>query len=119
MTLDGVVRAGLSRIQGLSSFPMRVFLLKLDIEGMEPAVLRSLSASDTRVKFVTFEYASNVWLEGLEGVVADLFAIGYFCFLITPERLFPVSGPFWDKVYELPMWSNLLCGLEDDPDLAA
>jgi len=42
----------------------------------------------------------------------DLYAAGYFCFLITSEQLFPVSGPFWSNIYELPMWSNFFCGQE-------
>eukprot|EP00971_Amphidinium_carterae_P268847 5333650-Amphidinium_carterae.1 len=46
-----------------------IFLLKLDIEGMEPDVLRSIASPDakTTVKFVTFEYAGNAWREKLEG----------------------------------------------------
>ncbi|CAE8642156.1 unnamed protein product, partial [Polarella glacialis] len=92
----------------------------LDIEGMEPAVLRFLSRpTSPEVKFVSFEYAGNVWREPLSGVVKDLYAAGYFCFLMTQERLFPVSGPFWDDIYELPMWSNLFCGRDGDPDLEA
>ncbi|CAE8646124.1 unnamed protein product [Polarella glacialis] len=87
---------------------------------MEPAVLRFLSRpTSPEVKFVSFEYAGNVWREPLSGVVKDLYAAGYFCFLMTQERLFPVSGPFWDDIYELPMWSNLFCGRDGDPDLEA
>lgn len=117
MTLDEVVAAARASIAGVGGAD--VFLLKLDIEGMEPQVLRSVARAQAKVQFITFEYASNVWQQSLAGVIADLFADGYFCFLITPERLFPVSGAFWDMAYELPMWSNVFCGLEDDPDLAA
>lgn len=117
MTVDEVVDAAQKAFPDLDLQESGVFLLKLDIEGMEPAVLRSLRTSRVRVKFVSFEYASDVWREGLQSVVADLYAFGYFCFLITGERLFPVSGPFWDGSYELPMWSNLFCAKEDDPDL--
>jgi len=97
-----------------------IFLLKLDIEGLEPTVLRSIVRDGApHVKFVTFEYASNVWQEPVSAVLQDLFVGGYFCFLITADRLFSVSGPFWDVVYELPMWSNFICGQESDPDLQA
>eukprot|EP00435_Cladocopium_sp_Y103_P047275 s1781_g13.t2 len=94
----------------------RIFLLKLDIEGLEPAVLRSLGQGPP-VKFVSFEYAANVWKDRLSSVLQDLYAAGYFCFLITSEQLFPVSGPFWSNIYELPMWSNFFCGQEGDSDL--
>ncbi|CAK9076715.1 Ubiquitin-like domain-containing protein [Durusdinium trenchii] len=110
----------LSRAQ--SAFPLlkgadRIFLLKLDIEGLEPLVLRSLTSAP--VKFVSFEYAANVWKEPLAPVVEDLHRAGYFCFLITSEHLFPVSGPFWSNIFELPMWSNFICGKEGDRDLEA
>ncbi|CAE8644957.1 unnamed protein product, partial [Polarella glacialis] len=115
-----VVNAAEKAFQGLGASSRRIFLLKLDIEGMEPAVLRFLSRpTSPEVKFVSFEYAGNVWREPLSGVVKDLYAAGYFCFLMTQERLFPVSGPFWDDIYELPMWSNLFCGRDGDPDLEA
>eukprot|EP00928_Gymnodinium_smaydae_P042894 TRINITY_DN28844_c0_g2_i1.p1 TRINITY_DN28844_c0_g2~~TRINITY_DN28844_c0_g2_i1.p1 ORF type:complete len:551 (+),score=115.80 TRINITY_DN28844_c0_g2_i1:165-1655(+) len=120
VTLDEVVASAKEAIPGLpEAATLDIFLLKLDIEGMEPAVLRSIASSNVRVKFVTFEYAGNVWIEPLSGVVRDLSEIGYFCFIIAQERLFPVSYPFWDMAYELPIWSNLVCGLEEDDDLAA
>mmetsp|Transcript_44807 Transcript_44807/g.135820 ORF Transcript_44807/g.135820 Transcript_44807/m.135820 type:complete len:255 (+) Transcript_44807:375-1139(+) len=119
VTLGDVVEAAREAFPGLDVAAAGVFLLKLDVEGMEPALLRSLSQARVPVKFVTFEYASNVWPERLGGVVGELFAAGYFCFLITAERLFPISGPFWDAVYELPVWSNAICGREADQDLEA
>lgn len=119
MTLDDVVAEAGRKLRWPRATLPGVFLLKLDIEGMEPAVLRSIRGSRSSVKFVTFEYAGNVWRESLASVVADLHGAGYFCFLIMPERLLPVSGPFWDPIYELPMWSNLFCGVEGDPDLAS
>mmetsp|Transcript_47016 Transcript_47016/g.130995 ORF Transcript_47016/g.130995 Transcript_47016/m.130995 type:complete len:497 (-) Transcript_47016:28-1518(-) len=119
MTLSEVVGAARDAFPSLGVDSFGIFLLKLDIEGLEPWVLRSIAKSGTLVKFVTFEFANNVWQEPLADVVKDLFDIGYFCFVITAERLFPVSGPFWDPIYEVPMWSNLVCGLEVDPDLRA
>ncbi|CAE7767398.1 unnamed protein product, partial [Symbiodinium pilosum] len=94
-----------------------IYLLKLDIEGLEPAVLRSVASGHPAVKFVSFEYASNVWKEKLSQVIEDLFRAQYFCFLITSEELFPVSGPFWSNAFEIPMWSNFFCGRNGDPDL--
>jgi len=115
MTLQQVVEAA------RQAFPVpgsdEIFLLKLDIEGLEPEVLRSLKPGGPKVKFVSFEYASNVWKEGLPPVLQDLHAAGYFCFLITSQHLFPVSGVFWSNIYELPMWSNFFCGKEGDRDL--
>ncbi|CAJ1420929.1 unnamed protein product [Effrenium voratum] len=117
ITLAEAVRQAQAAFPG---FPRndRIFLLKLDIEGLEPEVLRSLGHDTSpKVKFLSFEYASNVWKESLDGVIADLHRIGYFCFLITSNHLFPVSGPFWSNVYEVPMWSNFFCGKEGDRDL--
>lgn len=119
ITLDDVMVAAEDAFPGLGLAERGIFLLKLDIEGLEPAVLRSLRLSKSAVKFVTFEYAANVWQENLGIVVADLFRNGLFCFVMTAERLYPVSGPFWDTIYELPMWSNFVCGHESDPDLEA
>ncbi|CAK0876663.1 unnamed protein product, partial [Prorocentrum cordatum] len=120
ITLEEVLRAAGEAFPDMgAAATSSIFLLKLDIEGMEPAVLRSLSRLQVPAKFVSFEYAANVWQERLGPVVAGLHASGYFCFLVTNERLFPISGPFWDAVYELPMWSNVLCGQEGDADLDA
>jgi len=119
VTLNDVVRSAEQAYPGLGFRDRGIFMLKLDIEGMEPAVLRSIAEMPVPVKFVSFEYASNVWREKLGSVVKDLFVVGFFCFLVTSERLFPVSGVFWDALYELPMWSNLFCGHEDDSDLDA
>jgi len=119
VALNDVVDAASDAFPSLDVAALGIFLLKLDIEGLEPAVLRSLADTRAAVKFVTFEYAGNVWREGLAGVVGHLSRMGYFCFLITAERLFPVSPPFWDAAYERPVWSNFICGKELDPDLAA
>jgi len=117
VTLKDVVQASREAFPQLDVDAAGIFLLKLDIEGLEPAVLRTVAQLGVPVKFVTFEYADNVWQERLGGIVNELFAAGYFCFVITAERLFPISGPFWDPVYEVPMWSNVVCGEEDDIDL--
>lgn len=115
ITLAEVVQAAQKAFPDLAGND-KIFLLKLDIEGLEPAVLRSLGQGPP-VKFVSFEYAGNVWKDRLSPVLQDLYAAGYFCFLITSEQLFPVSGPFWSNIYELPMWSNFFCGQEGDSDL--
>mmetsp|Transcript_67402 Transcript_67402/g.158003 ORF Transcript_67402/g.158003 Transcript_67402/m.158003 type:complete len:450 (+) Transcript_67402:61-1410(+) len=117
ITLSRVVAAAKAAFPGLGRDADKVYLLKLDIEGSEPAVLRSLAAGDPPVKFVSFEYASNVWKDKLSHVIEDLFRSKYFCFLITSEHLFPVSGPFWSDAFEIPMWSNFFCGRDGDPDL--
>eukprot|EP00929_Paragymnodinium_shiwhaense_P092298 TRINITY_DN52171_c0_g1_i1.p1 TRINITY_DN52171_c0_g1~~TRINITY_DN52171_c0_g1_i1.p1 ORF type:complete len:485 (+),score=91.84 TRINITY_DN52171_c0_g1_i1:114-1568(+) len=118
ITLNDAIQRGLDAFPGADS-KQGVFMLKLDVEGMEPTVLRSLAKREVPVKFVSFEYAGDVWQESLRGVVKDLYAIGYFCFLVGEEQLYPVSGPFWDVVYEVPVWSNLFCAEEEDPDLEA
>ncbi|CAE7938570.1 unnamed protein product, partial [Symbiodinium necroappetens] len=117
ITLSRVVAEAKAAFPGLGRDADKIYLLKLDIEGSEPAVLRSLAAGDPPVKFVSFEYASNVWKDKLPHVIEDLFRAKYFCFLITSEHLFPVSGPFWSNAFEIPMWSNFFCGRDGDPDL--
>lgn len=121
LTIADVVEEGLKQIQGIESLATSklVFLLKLDIEGMEPAVLRSLIGSSVRIKFIIFEYSTAVWRENLEDVISDLQKGGFFCFLITPDKLVPVSPPFWHFVYKIPVWSNAFCGHAEDPDLAS
>mmetsp|Transcript_15761 Transcript_15761/g.42978 ORF Transcript_15761/g.42978 Transcript_15761/m.42978 type:complete len:459 (-) Transcript_15761:323-1699(-) len=114
ITLDDVISAAHKVFPALRISEKGVFLLKIDIEGLEPAVLRSLVDVHAPVRFVVFEFAGNVWREPLSDIVSQLYVIGYFCFFITAEQLFPVSGPFWDTVYEVPVWSNFFCGHEDD-----
>ena len=97
----------------------QVFLLKLDIEGEEPSVLASIGEEllQGTIKFITFEFISD-WKspEGLGKVLSDLWKIRFFCFLILPEQLVPVSGPYWNPLAQ-KHWTNFLCGLIDDSDL--
>jgi FkbM family methyltransferase len=96
-----------------------VFLLKLDIEGQEPFVIRSMYEEilEKSVKFLTFEYIT-AWRTpgGLEEIIVDLWNSKFFCFLILPNQLVPVSGPYWNPLVQ-KHWTNFFCGSIDDPDL--
>lgn len=96
-----------------------VFLLKLDIEGYEPLVLRQSRQilAKKLVKFIVFEYSENAWHETLQPIIDFLNSVGYFCFLITRSELFPISFEFWTDDYLNPVWSNVFCGVVGDPDL--
>jgi len=95
-----------------------IFLLKLDIEGAEAKVLLKSAPllRERGVKFVVFEYSEDTWHSSLAETVNFMWGVGYFCFLMTPDDLFPMSGFFWDRMYILPQWSNVFCGITRDPD---
>ncbi|KAF4676528.1 hypothetical protein FOL47_005964 [Perkinsus chesapeaki] len=99
-----------------------IFLVKLDIEGQEPRVLqasRFILMTPGRVKFVVFEYSRNTWRVDISETISFMWSVGYMCFLITESMLWPVGGPYWNDVYQSPIWSNILCGRLTDPDLVA
>ncbi|CAD7973178.1 unnamed protein product [Amoebophrya sp. A25] len=103
------------------SFPQErpVFMLKLDIEGYEPRVIRQSRSlfEQKQIKFLVLEYSQNAWAEGLKRTIKFLDSVGYFCFLITRMELFPISFDFWSGDYENPIWSNVFCGIVGDSDL--
>ena len=95
-------------------------MLKLDIEGFEAQVVYSLGwlLKSRRIQFLVFEYAKNRWRDQvLEHVIQYFYSVGYMCFLLTREQLWPVGGPFWVQGYVNIVWSNFLCGVLDDPVL--
>ncbi|KAF4716370.1 hypothetical protein FOZ62_022783 [Perkinsus olseni] len=116
LTLDSIYRNEVSaRVPNAE-----VFLIKLDIEGQEPRVLqaaRFMLITPGRVKFVVFEYSRNTWRTSIGDTISFMWSVGYMCFLITEPTLWPIGGPYWNDVYQSPIWSNILCGRLTDPDL--
>jgi FkbM family methyltransferase len=107
VTLDELVAA-----EGLGE----VDLIKVDVEGLEGAVLaggRELLARDRPA--LIFEYSREHWDETgytLPGVLADLRRLGYHTFLnVGPDGLLPISsGP--------PVFDNVLALARDAPVLS-
>lgn len=106
-----------------SRFSDSIFLLKMDCEGFDPLALEGAQPlfAKRKVKFILFEY-NKVWTAVtpgilLETVLEKLHKSGYECFFLTPKHLLPISGKFWHKSYEIRQWSNVFCGLSEDPDL--
>ena len=99
----------------------QIFFVKLDIEGMEPDVIYSAGhlLSSSTIRFLMFEYAANAWSGRvtLTGIIKFLWSVGFMCFLVTEERLWPIGGPFWSDIYERVIWANYLCGHAKDPHL--
>uniref|UniRef100_A0A7S1W681 Methyltransferase FkbM domain-containing protein n=1 Tax=Alexandrium catenella TaxID=2925 RepID=A0A7S1W681_ALECA len=116
VSLDGLFAAG----------GRRIHLLKVDTEGFDPVVLRGASQllSQRLVKFLVFEYSSKWRLAGhkltLKGVVGKLEQQGYSCFFMKPHVLVPLTGKWWQDVYELKhqiFVVNVFCGQTADHDL--
>lgn len=102
----------------------RMYLLKIDAEGYDPAVLLGASRilRERRVKFLVFEYSWSWRDQGargssLEFIAGWLWERGYMCFLLTAAALVPISGPWWQDRYESHTWTNCFCGRSADPDL--
>lgn len=121
-TLSTVLQKAFAHFGGAEHFPVSrpIFLLKLDIEGYEPLVIRQSSPEifeHQLVKYLVFEYSEGAWHENLKPIIKFLDTVGYFCFMITREQLFPISYEFWIDEYLKPVWSNVFCGVSGDPDL--
>lgn len=102
---------------------VRIHLLKIDAEGYDPMVLRGARRllRARRVKFVVFEY-DVVWRTSghnltLRAATEELHALGYSCFLMMKAALLPLSGRWWQKVYDSVEWGNIFCGHSHDHDL--
>ena len=109
-----------------------IFLLKVDAEGFDGAVLRGAerALAARRVKFVVAEYNSK-WRHApvaarggggseqwsLRGVAARMLELGYECHLLTAARLVPLWGRYWQPAYESWTFSNFICAQLCDPDI--
>eukprot|EP00971_Amphidinium_carterae_P212234 4212159-Amphidinium_carterae.1 len=40
--------------------------------------------------------------------VSQSYCAGYMCLLATSTRLYAASGPFWDPIFAVPIWSACL-----------
>ena len=99
-----------------------IFLMKLDVEGAEMKVITQDYElwKRRRVKFLVFEYSKSVWeVSGSNLWYAQkfMFARGYMCFIITPDRMLPIFHLLYEDIYASLVWSNVFCGHMDDPDL--
>jgi FkbM family methyltransferase len=92
-----------------------IILLKIDTEGFDAHVLRGAEATlaSRTVLGITFEYhwkwkdADPVLsLFNAQRMLADA---GFSCLLATRNNLAPISGEWWDDVFELWTWSNVHC----------
>jgi len=99
-----------------------VLLLKVDAEGFDSHVLRGAARllRERRAVFVVFEY-NHKWRSDpdkgtLRDAVERLRGFGYFCWLMTPEHLLPLSGRWWDDAYEIWAWSNAVCARSGESD---
>lgn len=105
-----------------------VYVLKLDLEGLDPVGLAGARASLARgvPRFVVFEYNSK-WTEAsplagpagvsLANLTASLYAYDYLCYLVTGAGWLPLSGAWWAPPYETRRWSNVVCAQRGDAGL--
>eukprot|EP00386_Alphamonas_edax_P016295 GDKI01049764.1.p1 GENE.GDKI01049764.1~~GDKI01049764.1.p1 ORF type:complete len:609 (-),score=139.73 GDKI01049764.1:48-1874(-) len=119
-----------------------IFLLKVDVEGWDAAVLLGAHRwlKEGRVKFFVFEYGRALNLPGgigtgkpvkpeyvMEYLIDRLDkTYGYVCYVITKYMLVPISREYWNLEFfriqkgvseDAIHWANVFCGRESDPDL--
>ena len=99
-----------------------LLLLKVDAEGFDVHVLRGAERvlRENRATFIIFEYNWK-WKAGadnLQDTVSWMHGFSYFCWLMTPSHLIPLTGRWWDPAYEMWRWSNVVCALEYSLDSA-
>ena len=108
----------------------RVFMLKVDCEGYDPAVLRGARRllSRQHVEFVLFEYGalyltarnSSSAPDSLEGTAEWLDALGYDSYLLGRNNAIRVNGNCWRQDYELWLYSDVervfFCNLSELAD---
>lgn len=95
----------------------RVALLKIDVEGHEPAVLRGARHSLRLGVYdiFTFEYGTvGLWAHtNLSATIvspkSDVGAAPYACFLDAKEHVLPFSGECMDPRYDEKTWANMVC----------
>jgi FkbM family methyltransferase len=88
-------------------------ILLIDTEGHDAQVLqgaKELLKLPHLIRMVSFEYHKNCpWpLTTLESVIYDLALMNYICYYQGQGRLFRITG-CWDDLYEMNMWSNIVC----------
>jgi len=97
----------------------KIFMLKTDVEGFDGRILRGASTllEQQTIRFLTFEY-HGLWFDNTDDTLKDTLAyldkFGFICYLILPKRLLPLSGKFWQPMFETKKWSNVFCGHSDD-----
>ena len=100
-----------------------IFLLKIDVEGHDPAVLEGAQRlfEQQRVHCLAFEYHhKGLWADPpapgrLKGIVADLHTNGYSVYRIGRERLIQIDGACWTDCYATADWTNLFAILRTSP----
>lgn len=109
-----------------------VFFLRMDLSGHEMEVMKGSETlfGGRRIKFLSFVYNELDWAitkrggkvisaaDQLETVIRYLDKRNYFCFVVFPSEMFPISFDFWSQEHFTSVsWSNIFCGQADDPDL--
>lgn len=114
VTVDNIIR-------NISSFDGRrkiVDILMVDTEGHDALILEGAShhIRQQAIRCIIFEYHFlKPWLTmRLESTIEFLRAHKYVCFLQGQKRLWPISGSFWNPLYEFHYWSNVMCIHEND-----
>ncbi len=84
---------------------LQVFMLKIDTEGFDPAVLWGSVASLRRkaVAMIMFEYnAPNIWaVTPLRTMVAWLEQLDYVCYFEGMPRIYKLGRGCWNDAYEI------------------
>jgi FkbM family methyltransferase len=97
-------------------------VLAIDVEGMDPGVMRGarklLGAG--RVRVLEFEYNNmRLWTtEMLKDVTDELAELGYDCFYMQQTNLIRITG-CWSPKFEAHYWSNVMCVRRADEALLA
>jgi len=92
-------------------------LIKCDVEGFDPLVIKGSLGILDRVDLFVFEYNSKWRSTGgvLKTIVGLFDQHGLDCFFIGERNLIPLTGNFWDDAYEFYTWSNVLAISRSSP----
>jgi hypothetical protein len=109
-------------------------IMKLDVEGLEPAVLFALDADVlSRTGAIVFEChmlwrqaelsmrpiaaAGDPLVQTLENVVEFLASHGFVTYRIGQRYWIPLTGPYWDPLYEdSAAWGNCFAAKAGSPE---